>query len=163
MRYGFAPRLAAALLGTLWLASCAKFSGSPWYEAPPGLTAATGATVSHSDNPAAGTAPDGDTRVVTIDGLPVDAMHWDEIVLPAGDHSLGVEYNGASSQADVTIHAALQAGTVYTVNGERSGPCDAKLWLQEKTSGRLLGPKHEMHLYAKPIATGAPPFAVACD
>lgn len=153
----------AAAFAALCLSACAGDPHSPWYETPQGLTAATGATVSHTENAPLANAPDGDTRVVTVDGLPVSAMSWDEIVLPPGAHTLGVKYNGAVSQGNVTIRALLQAGATYTVKGERDGPCDALLWLQEQRSGQLLGEKQDTHLAAKPMPSGAPPFAVACD
>jgi hypothetical protein len=150
----------ALLAAMLW--SCGA-TGSPWYEAPPGLTGATGATVSMSDNPAAAGGPDGDTRVVTVDGQPVSAMEWDRVVLTPGQHTLGVQYNGASAASTVPIRAMLRTGASYAVKGQKDGPCDAVLWLEDRSTNQALGDRLETHLTAKPMMSGAPVFAVACN
>ena len=156
MRFSMVTILAAALAG------CTN-PHSPWYDPPPGLTSATGATVSMTQNPAAQSGPDGDTRVVTIDGQPVSALDFDKIVLPPGQHTLGVEYNGASSAATVPIEATLRAGESYVAKGQKDGPCDADVWLQDQNSDQVLGNKLQTHLTAKPAINGAPVFAVACN
>jgi hypothetical protein len=91
-------------------------------------------------------------------------VSWDKVVVPTGTHVLGIEYDTTVSHGHVTVRAVLQAGRAYQVKGERDGPCDALLWLQDERSGELLGGgKQGAHLVAKPLSTGAPPFAVACD
>jgi hypothetical protein len=85
-------------------------ASSPWYQSPPDLVAANGATVSMSANQAGGSIPEGDTRVVSVDGQTVGPTDWDKIVLPPGPHTLGVEYNGAAAAATVRIRANLRPG-----------------------------------------------------
>ena len=155
-------RMSAVTIAAAVLASCAGQS-SPWYDPPPGLTSATGATVSMSQNPATPGGPDGDTRVVTIDDKPVNALNFDKIVLPPGNHTLGVEYNGTAASATVSIEGTLRAGTSYSAKGEKNGPCDARIWLQDQTTNEVLGSKLDTHLMAKATNNGAPVFAVACD
>jgi hypothetical protein len=46
-------------------------ASSPWYQSPPDLVAANGATVSMSANEAGGSIPEGDTRIVSVDGQTV--------------------------------------------------------------------------------------------
>ncbi len=138
-------------------------ASSPWYQSPPGLAAANGATVSMSDNQAGGTVPDGDTRVVTVDGQKVSPMEWDKVTLPPGPHTLGVQYNGAAAVATVDIKATLRAGDTYEVKGERTGPCDAQLWLQDQGGGQASSAKLETHLVAKPSQYGSSIMAVVCN
>ena len=148
------------LAAMLWSCGTAR---SSWYQSPPGLTGATGATVSMSDNPPSGGDPDGDTRVVTVDGQPVFALDFDKIVLPPGQHTLGVEYNGAVAYATVPLQATLRAGTSYLAKGQRSAPCDAAVWLQDQSTGQPFGDKLPAHLITKPSVSGAPIFAAACN
>lgn len=153
-----------ALVGAmLWGCSGTNTASSPWYETPAGVTAANGATVSKSDNQAGGTRPDGDTRVVTVDGKPVNAAEWDKVVLPDGPHALGVKYNGIAAAATVEIRANLRPGESYEVKSVRTGPCDAEVWLQPQGSDNTPYAKIETHLTAKPSPYGSSAFAVACD
>jgi hypothetical protein len=138
-------------------------ASSPWYQSPPGLTAADGATVTMSQNQAGGPVADGDTRVVTVDGQKVSPMEWDKIVLPPGQHSLGVQYNGLAAVATVRLQASLKAGATYEVKGERTGPCDAALWLAPDGSDRAGVAKSETHLMAKPSRNGYSVMAVVCN
>jgi hypothetical protein len=153
----------AALAAAMLFGCGAQMAGPTWYESPPGLTGATGATVTMSDNQAGGKVPDGDTRVVTVDGQPVDPMAFDKVVLPPGPHTLGVKYNGAAAIATVPISATLQAGDSYEVKGARTGPCDAELWLQQQGSDQASTARLATHLTAKPSAYGTSVFAVACN
>jgi hypothetical protein len=154
--------LCALAIATLW--GCGAQMGAPaWYESPPGLNGANGATVSMSDNQAGGKVPDGDTRVVTVDGQTVSPTEWDKIVLPPGTHTLGVKYNGVAAIATVPISATLQAGDNYQVKGVRTGPCDAELWLEERGADQAPAAKLATHLTAKPSAYGTSVFAVACN
>ncbi|HZT52037.1 MAG TPA: hypothetical protein VFA22_08890 [Stellaceae bacterium] len=145
----------------LWGCSGSGPASSPWYQSPPGLDAAHGAVVSKSDNQAGGTIPDGDTRVVTVDGQTVSPAEWDKVTLPPGPHTLGVQYNGTTAAAKVEIRATLRAGAAYEVKGERTGPCDANLWLEDH--GTPAAPKLETHLTAKPSQYGSSVMAVACN
>jgi hypothetical protein len=138
-------------------------ASSPWYQSPPGLDSAHGATVSMSANQAGGTIPDGDTRVVAVDGEKVSPMEWDKIVLPPGPHSLGVEYNGAAAVATVEMRATLRPGDTYEVKGHRTGPCDAELWLEDHGSDQGPTTRHETHLMAKPSRNGYSVMAVVCN
>ncbi len=155
-------RLPILALTTAMLWGCGA-AGSPWYQSPPGLAAANGATVSMSANQAGGTVPDGDTRVVTVDGQTVSPMEWDKVVLPPGPHTLGVEYNGVAAIATVPIRAILRPGHSYEVKGLRTGPCDADLWLEDHGSNPAPSAKLETHLTVKPSPYGSSVFAVACD
>ncbi len=158
-----ALRLSALAILAAALGSCTN-PHSPWYDTPEGITGATGATVSLSQNPETpGGGPDGDTRIVTIDGQPASALDFDKVVLPPGEHTLGVEYNGAAAAATVSIKATFRAGVSYEAKGHKDGPCDAMIWLQENGSNQALGAKLEAHLTAKPAITGAPVFALACN
>lgn len=157
-----ALRLAIALILGAALGSCTN-PHSPWYDTPSGLTTATGATVSLTQNPSTPSGPDGDTRVLAIDDQPVSALDFDKVLLPPGQHTLDVEYNGAYAAATVPITATFRAGASYTARGERSGPCDGAVWLQEEGSNQVLGKKFETHLTVKPLVAGAPVFAVACN
>ena len=159
------PRVTVLALAAtiLWGCGGMKSASSPWYKSPPGLTAANGATVSMSENQAGGTVPDGDTRVVAIDGQPVSAMEWDKVVLPPGPHTLGVEYNGVAAVATVPIQAALRPGDTYVVKGQRTGPCDADLWVEDHGSNQAPSAKIGTHLTAKVSPYGSSVFAVACN
>jgi hypothetical protein len=157
-----ALRLSVVTIIAASFSSCAN-PHSPWYDPPPGLTSATGATVNMSQNPETPSGPDGDTRVVTVDGQPVSALDFDKIVLPPGDHELGVEYNGLAAEATVPVKATLHAGEIYEVKGQKDGPCDANVWLQDLSTDQMAGTKLGTHLTAKPAISGAPVFAVACD
>ena len=157
LRLSLFVAVAGALVG------CGANTGSPWYQSPPGLTAATGATVSMSANPTSGHGPDGDTRIITVDGQQVSPMEWDKVVLPPGTHTLGVEYNGTDAAATVPIPAMLHAGERYAAKGQKDGPCDATVWLQDQNTNAVLGRKLETHLSAKPLVTGASVFALACN
>jgi len=152
--------LAAAML---WGCGGMQSASSPWYQSPPGLDAANGATVSMSANQAGGTISDGDTRVVTVDGQTVSPMEWDKVVLPPGPHALGVQYNGAAAVATVQIRATLQPGDTYEVKGQRTGPCDAELWLEDHRSDQAPSTKLETHLTAKPSRNGYSIMAVVCN
>ena len=147
----------------LWGCGGMNSASSPWYQSPPGLVAANGATVSMSANEAGGSIPDGDTRVVSIDGQTVGPTDWDKIVLPPGPHTLGVEYNGAAAAATVPIRANLRPGDLYEVKGQRTGPCDAELWLEDHGSDQAPSAKIETHLLAKPTRYGSSVLAVACN
>jgi len=165
MNRAILPRVCAFSLASalLWGCGGTQSASSPWYESPPGLAAANGATVSMSDNQAGGTAPDGDTRVVSVDGQQVSPAEWDKVVLPPGQHTLGVKYNGIAAAATVQLHATLRPGDTYQVKGERTGPCDANLWLEDHGAGATTGTKLETHLTAKPSQYGSSVFAVACN
>jgi hypothetical protein len=165
MMNAFLSRISLCAVMAATLAGCGSgtMSANPWYEAPAGVTAATGATVAKSDNSAGGTVPDGDTRVVTVDGQTVSPMDFDKVVLAPGAHSLGVKYNGTAAIATVTMGVMARPGESYEVKGERTGPCDAELWLQGVGANAAPGSKLETHLTAKPSAYGASAFAVACN
>ena len=150
--------LAAA---TVW--GCGMQASSPWYQSPPGLSAESGATVSMSANQAGGTTPDGDTRVVTVDGQTVGPTDWDKVVLLPGPHTLGVEYNGVAATATVQIRATLRRGDAYEVKGQRTGPCDADLWLEDHAVDQAPSTKLETHLMAKPSQYGSSIMAVVCN
>lgn len=162
---GTSSRISVLALAVATLCGCGGMNSasSPWYQSPPGLTSANGATVTMSSNQAGGTAPDGDTRVVTIDGQPVSAMNWNKVVLPPGPHSLGVEYNGVAAVATVPIQANLRTGDTYEVKGERTGPCDANLWLVDQGADQAPSAKIETHLRAKATQYGSSVFAVVCN
>lgn len=145
----------------LW--GCGGPPGSPWYQTPPGVTGANGATVSMTANPTDAAGAHGDTRVVTVDGKPVSGMDFDKVVLPPGEHTLGVEYNGVAATATVPFRASLRSGGTYAVKGEKDGPCDAKLWLEDESTNQALGNATITHVVAKPTMNGAPVFAVACN
>jgi hypothetical protein len=49
------------------------------------------------------------------------------------------------------------------VKGERTGPCDAELWLEERGADQAPAAKFATHLTAKPSAYGTSIFAVACN
>jgi hypothetical protein len=152
-----------ALTAAMLFGCGAQMGGPAWYESPPGLTGATGATVTMSDNQAGGKVPDGDTRVVTVDGQTVSPTDFDKVVLPPGPHTLGVKYNGATAIATIPISATLQAGDTYEVKGVRTGPCDAELWLQQQGVDQTATARLATHLTAKPSAYGTSVFAVACN
>jgi len=162
MRYA-SLRLSIVGIFALTLWSCDRTQQSPWYEPPAGLTGANGATVSLSNNPPSPGGPDGDTRLMTIDGQPVSVLYFDKVVLPPGQHTLGIEYNGAAASATVSIKATLQAGANYSAKGQRAGACDATVWLQDDSTGQAMGERLDTHLTAKPMVNGAPVFAVACN
>jgi hypothetical protein len=156
-------RLCGAAVCAATLASCGGDSRSSWYQSPAGLTPQAGATVSMSTNSPLGGAPDGDTRVVTIDGLPVFALDFDKVVLPPGAHTLGVEFNGAFAYGTIPVNVTFRAGTSYFVKGQRSGPCDAVVWLQDQSTGQPFGDKQATHLITKPASTGTPFSSIACN
>ena len=165
------------MIGTTWqrfsllaltaaiLSGCGgmKSTGSPWYESPADVTAANGVTVSKSDNQAGGKTPDGDTHVVAVDGKPVNVIDTDKVLLAAGPHTLGVKYDGTAAIATVQMRTDLRAGQTYEVKAERTGPCDARIWLESQSSHELYGAKIDTHLTAKPSPYGSSVFAVACD
>jgi hypothetical protein len=159
------PRVSVLALGLAMMSGCAgtNSASSPWYQSPAGLTPANGATLVKSDNQAGGTVPDGDTRFVTVDGQPVSAMEWDKVLVPPGPHSLGVTYNGLTAIASVEIQATLRPGDTYAVKAQRTGPCDADLWLEDQRSHQAASAKLEAHLSAKPSQFGSSVFAAACD
>jgi hypothetical protein len=155
-------RLPVLALAASMLWSC----GTPhsyWYEPQADLTSATGATVNMSQNPPSASGPDGYTNVLTVDGQPLAAMQFAKVVLPPGAHTLGVQYNGAYAAATVEIHAMLQPGVSYTAKGQRDGVCDAMVWLEDQSTHQALGDRRLGHMTAKPMVTGAPVFAVACN
>jgi hypothetical protein len=154
---------ALALTATMLWGCGAGPAAAPWYQSPPGFTAATGATVSMSSNPDVGGDPDGDTRVTTVDGQTVSPMEFDKVVLPPGDHTLGVQYNGASQVASVVIRAVFRPGVNYAVKGQNDGSCAATLWLEDQSTNKALGDRLETHLTAKPNSRGSSVFAVACN
>lgn len=159
-----ATRLPVLALAASMLWGCGgRPAPAPWYQAPPGLTGATGATVSMSGNPADADGPDGDTRIVTVDGLAVSPMEFDKVVLPPGDHTLGVKYNGTSQAATVTIRAILRPGASYAAKGQHDGACDADIWLEDQATNQPLGNRLEAHLMAKPSVQGGSVFAIACN
>ncbi|HUK57945.1 MAG TPA: hypothetical protein VLV50_01845 [Stellaceae bacterium] len=149
------------ILGAV-LASCTN-PHAPFYDAPTGLTGATGATVGLSQNPNTPSGADGDTRIVTVDDQPVSALDFDQVLLQPGEHTLGVEYFGAAAAATVPITATFRAGARYQARGRKEGPCDAVVWLQQEGADQALSKQFNVHLTAKPAITGAPVFAVACN
>ncbi len=116
-----------------------------------------------SSNPAVAGDPDGDTCVTTVDGQTVSPMEFDKVVLPPGDHTLGVQYNGASQVATVAIRAILRPGVTYAVKGQNDGSCAATLWLEDESMNKPLGDRLDAHLTAKPSSRGSTVFAVACN
>jgi hypothetical protein len=159
------PRLSLLALtaAILWGCGGMKSASSPWYQSPANVTAVNGATVSKSDNQAGGTIPDGDTHVVAVDGTLVSAIDTDKVLLSAGQHTLGVKYDGIAAAATVQIQADLRPGHTYEVKAERTGPCDANVWLEGQGSHEMSSAKIETHLTAKPSPYGSSVFAVACE
>jgi len=155
--------LLALTAATIWGCGGMNSANSPWYQSPASVTAANGATVSKTDNQAGGTIPDGDTHVAAVDGKPVNPMEADKVLLPAGPHTLGVKYDGTAAAATVQIHADLRPGDTYEVKAERTGPCDADVWLEGQGSHEMSSAKIGTHLTAKPSPYGSSVFAVACD
>ncbi|HUB95659.1 MAG TPA: hypothetical protein VL993_07065 [Stellaceae bacterium] len=161
LRFSLLPLIAAMQWGCS--SGMTPASIPPWYESPAGLTAATGATVSKSDNQTGGKVPDGDTRVVTVDGQQVDPSQWDKVILPGGLHTLGVMYNGTGAAATVPMQVNVRPGKTYEAKAVRTGPCDAEVWLQGHDSNETPSAHIETHLTAKPSAYGSSAFAVACN
>jgi hypothetical protein len=143
-------RAALAALGTVLLGRCAA-PNIDYYAPPPGLTPDRGVSLLGSKDSKFFLQSSEYRLVWAVDGKPVkdSADRWDQpLLITAGEpHKLGLAYGWGAVAGSVAVEFTGEPGTTVVVEGQNVDPdTEALLWLQNATTGQILGEKLPVRL-----------------